>query len=501
MNLYKKSLYALAGLMLIGTSCTEDYLEIKPQGNLLEVNFYETDQQCFEALIATYDPLTWVYPWGSWYVISETASDEAFAGGGAIDDRPEYQEIDTYTTSPNNAATANLWKKNYRGIYRANLLINNTKVDDAVVKAYQAEAKFLRAYYYFELVRHFGDVPLITTTLTKSEYKQTRKPVAEVYALIESDLKAAIPALKSKKALVGSDKFRASTGAAQALLGKVYLYEKKWAEAAASFAEVVKSAEYQLEPNYADNFLSSHEFGIESVFEISYTNTKPSVDAWGGPNSEGNLDIQLMGPRDLVVPHDTTTIQAGWGFVKPTQTMVDVFGATDVRKDATVFSVAWLNSIGATCAEPYQPTGFFNRKYAAIKGETNALNHDVCYLNNYRIIRYSDVLLMYAEALNESGAADVLGHDVAYYINLVRARAKVANTTATGQAGLRAAIKTERQLELALEGVRYFDLVRWGDASAVLGPLGYKDVTKGLFPIPQGEIEKSQSTLVQNAGY
>lgn len=501
MNFYKKSLYALAGMLLMATSCTESYLELNPKGEVLEVNFYTTEQQCFEALIATYDPLTWVYPWGSWYVMSNVASDEALAGGGAIDDRPEYQEIETFTTSSNNAAVANLWKKNYRGIYRANLLINNDKVKTTAVDNYKAEAKFLRAYYYFELVRFFGDVPLFTNTLTKSEYQQVRRPVTEVYALIETDLKEAIAKLPLKSKLSPDNKFRVNLGAAQALLGKVYLYEKKWAEAAAMFGEVIKSTEYTLEPNYEDNFKASHEFGTESVFEISYTNTKPSVDAWGGPNSEGNLDIQLMGPRDLVIPADSSDIQAGWGFAKPSAEMANVFTATDVRKNATVFSLAWVVAKGGSCSEPYQATGYFNRKYAALKGETNALNHDVCYLNNYRIIRYSDVLLMYAEALNESGAADVNGKDVAFYINQVRNRAKLANTTASGKEGLRAAIKLERQLELALEGVRYFDLVRWGDANTILAPLGYKAVTNGLFPIPQGDIDKSQRSLSQNAGY
>jgi hypothetical protein len=500
MNKFKTLAYTIAGSFVLITSCSEDFLKIDPQGQLLEVNYYTNESQCYEALIAAYDPLTWIYPWGSWFIMDNVASDEAVTGGGSSDDRPEYQEIDQHTTTPNNAAISNLWKKNYTGIYRANLLINNSNINTEEVKKYQAEAKFLRAYYYFELVRHFGDVPIITTALT--EYKEKRKPATEVYAQIETDLKEAIPNLQLKGAFSSSEKFRVSVGAAQALLGKVYLFEKKWAEAAAMFAEVIKSGQYDLEPKYADNFKLSHEFGIESVFEISYTNTKPSVDAWGGPNGEGNVDIQMMGIRDLVLAakDSTTLIQTGWGFCKPTAEAAKVFtDANDsVRLAGSFYSTAWLTSMGATFSEPYEATGYCLLKYAPMKGETNALNHDVCYTNNYRVIRYADVLLMYAEALNESGVADaVLGKDAVYYINLVRNRAKQDPIKVTDKTAIHSAIETERQLELSVEAVRYFDLVRWGKAQSVLGLKS----EKGLFPIPQSEIDKSQGVLTQNEVY
>ncbi|PLX14328.1 MAG: RagB/SusD family nutrient uptake outer membrane protein, partial [Marinilabiliales bacterium] len=387
---------------------------------------------------------------------------------------------------------------------RANVVILNADPEASQKsKEYVAEAKFLRAYFYFELVKFFGDVPLITTQLGAGEYNQERTAAALVYEQIVTDLQAAIPDL----AVAPSEKYRATKGAAQALLGKVYLfmasptYQQRYSFelsatdyyqlAATQFQEVINSGRYELEPNYDDIWRYEFEHGVESIFEIEYANIVRGGDWDNGRVNGGNIDVQMSGPRSI----STDTLNAGWGFDMVTEDLIAAYDAEGdaVRKDGTAYGEAFLTSIGASGWDQNDGyTGWFSKKRAPWTHIT--WNSDAVwnYETNERVIRYADVLLMMAEAIvgGATGNADL-------YFNQVRDRAGLADITGVSLAD----IKQERRLELAMEGFRFFDLVRWGDAASVLGDRGFVQGKHEVFPIPQEEIINSNNTLIQNAGY
>ena len=208
--------------MFFSTSCS-DWLEMEPVGEKFESNFYQTEEDIFQGLVAAYSLLQPKYynNWSSYYFLSNFPSDDAEVVGGGSGDRPEYHAVSNFTMLPTNTAILELWRRGFFGVYRANLVILNANPEASdKSKEYIAEAKFLRAYYYFELVRFFGDVPLITKQLVPDEYDQPRVAASLVYNQIIKDLQEAIPDL----AVSPSENYRATKGAAQALLGKAYLY-------------------------------------------------------------------------------------------------------------------------------------------------------------------------------------------------------------------------------------------------------------------------------------
>lgn len=496
MNTIKYILIFMAA-WLVGNACSTDLLELEPQGQTLEANYYQTEEEAFMALIAVYDVTTWSYPWGmSWYATLNAASDDANAGGENALDRIEYVEADEFRLTPTNPGPLNLWIKYYAGIYRANL-IQSIDIDSELVELYKAEAKFLRAFFYFDLVRFFGDVPLITTVLSAEEYQPERAPVEQVYELIIRDLSDCIPLLPEKSELSQVEMSRATKGAARSLLGKVYLFLERWEEAEREFSQVISSDEYGLEENYNDIFTLDHQHGIESIIEFNFTDLRGT--SWDGPYSymEGNIDIQLMGIRDLVMNSGLPEALApGWGFIKPTEDLVTEFldYADPVRLESNIIYGDSLIAEGATFNDDFGYEGYFRKKYSA-KIEDAPLNQWM-YAQDYINLRYADLLLMYAEAAynngNQSAALDA--------INQVRARVDLPALSLSGEAIFEAIVK-ERRLELALEGLRYWDVLRWGMAEEEFGPLGYNPATNGLWPIPQDEILRTDGSLTQNPGY
>lgn len=498
--------YIFITLAILASGCTDDWLELEPVGQKLEVNFYQTEGDIYQGLISAYSMLQPKYfsGWSSYYFLANFPSDDSEVVGGGPGDRPEYHAIGTFSMLPTNTAILQLWRRNFYGVYRANLVIENADPNASQAsKEYIAEAKFLRAYFYFQLVQFFGDVPLITSNLTPDEYNQSRKPVKQVFAQIINDLESAIPNMEMSY----SESYRATKGAAQSLLGKIYLYMASpyyydtynfdlsqtdyYQLAADQFEDVILSAQYDLEPIYDNVWQYDHENGIESIFEIEYANIERGGDWGNGRVNGGNIDVQMSGPRGI----STDTLLAGWGFDMVTEDLIAAYNAEgdNVRKDGTAYGEAFLASIGASDVEKNPGyTGWFSKKRATWIYLTWDAQAEWNYETNERVIRYADVLLMMSEAIvgGASGNAD-------FYFNQVRERAQLDPISGVTMDD----IKKERRLELAMEGFRYFDLVRWGDAATVLAGKGFIAGKHEVFPIPQDEIVNSGNALKQNPNY
>lgn len=504
MKIQYKILFVLA-LMFSITACQKDFLEVDPIGKLSVDGYYDTDEDATAAIMASYDILQWMNArdWNSAYLVKTFPSDESNVGGGNAGDQPPYQELGVYTYGATNATITAVWQSNYFGIYRANMVINNVEPVNDLRKQIIAEAKFLRAYYYFEIASMFGQGPIILTELAPSEYSQSFSDKTAIYNQVITDLNEAIIDLPNKSEYAAQDVFRASKGAAQTLLGKTYLYMENWSESAAAFEQVITSNEYQLQDDYSTLFLQESEFGAESIFEASWVTTVGydwGTFQWGGNRAmENNITWQLTGPRgDYFQPGESGLI-GGWGFNYPKQALYDVFATEgdEIRKPASILSLEDLRALGGdwTNEESWGWDGCIRVKYGTRIDETSDAEGVVPELNygtNLRLMRYADVLLMAAEANHKAGNDGKAGD----YLNQVRSRAGLDGYTGD----IMEAIKKERQMELCFEGVRFLDLIRWGDAPSVLGPLGFVQGKHEVYPIPADEM-RNNSNAVQNPNY
>jgi hypothetical protein len=490
----KKYTYII-GLFLVSTfgSCTK-FVDYNPQEDyqITADNYFKTAEDYQKMAIGVYSPLQWLW---AVPVIGEIASDNSVTGGENATDQLALQQIDDYQIVANNGNLTEIWKACYEGINRANYLEENkAKLDFTGKDALYGEVYFLRAYYYFELVKMFGGVPLFTDKRLSvgDSNKFQRATKAQVYAQIEADLTAAVAALP----VTNAQKGRATKYAAQALLGKVYLYQDKFTESAAMLENVI--GKFSLAANYESIFLEAGENGSESVFEVQYSNASPFYD-WSNPGrGQGNLAVQICGIRNLT---GSSPYNSGWSTNLPTANLAAAFTAGDTRKKVTVLDIEAYKTanpgmnITYTVA-PYKNTGLYNQKYLPRVGQTSG-QVELNYLNNYRAIRYADILLMAAEANNRAAAPNDAKAQL--YLNQVRARAfgnNSNNVSATGTA-LRTAIWDERRLELGMEGHRFFDLVRTGQAASKI--TGWLPNKNEVFPIPQAEVDISG--LTQNPGY
>lgn len=489
----------LALTMILG-SCSKDFLNTRPVGRVLEVNYYQTEEQAFEALVSIYDVLQWndQYGFTMFRFLQNVASDDTYAGGSDASDQPSWVAYNNFTLTPNLGPQRGFWRKGYKGIYRANLFLEKIDEIEDASEAFRtrtkAEAKFLRAKFYFDLVRLFGNIPLIDHTLGASEYYTVEQVGPDqIYPLIVSDLEAAITDLPTS---VSSNQLgRVTKGAAQALLARVLLFEDEASSMAqvASLCElVIQSGEYSLLPSFSDIWSAEGEWSSESVFEITYSENSASdwgSFGWGG--GEGNVGVQFIGMRDYNGP----TYATGWGFC-PVSTELEAAMDGDPRYGNTIIDADALP--GAEYTPAYQNTGFWMRKYAPIASNVApdgdpALNWG----NNIREIRYADVLLMAAEGILRSGGSEGTART---YLNQVRSRVGLAALTSTGNQLLED-IYTERRMELATEGHRFFDLLRTGKATEVLGNQGFDSFTHTYLPIPQQELDAAPDVLTQNPGY
>ncbi|HEY8399908.1 MAG TPA: RagB/SusD family nutrient uptake outer membrane protein [Cytophagaceae bacterium] len=487
---------------LLFTACKKDFLDRQPQGEAVDANFYKTEKDAIAAINAAYDVLQWgqhndIFI-GEWY-FGDICSDDARKGGENEGDMAYYHDLESFIAKPSNPAVDAQWKALYIGIYRCNLVISkipDIEMDAGLKSRIVAEAKFLRAYYYFFLVRLFGGVPIVTTPLAPSEYVKPRASVQEVYNLIESDLKDAAMVLPEKSQYSSADMGRATRGAANGLLLRVYIFQKKWSLAQPLGETIIGSKEYGLDSSYAHIFTVDGENGIESVFEIQHSAT--SEPGWGKVN-EGNLLTILQGSRGS---------DYGWGFNCPTQDFVNEFEPGDPRLEHTViFDGEVVN--GAKVDNKDSPTRMHSHKYVLKVGERPSelgLGGNIWFGQlNVKVIRYADILLMTAEAAYHNGDETTAKK----YLNQVRKRAREGNNsilpdvTSSGPALLEA-IYHERRVELGMEALRFFDIVRQGRAGQVMRGVGYSNFIDGvheLFPIPQAEIDITGGIVNQNPGY
>ena len=485
------TLIALAIFSTITISCSDDFVDRPVQYSIDSENYFNSKSDYDNALIAAYDLLQTTYLNS---MLGEIASDNTLAGGESQSDTPGFQQIDDMIHTPVNSNLKNLWDWMFAGVQRANFILEfKDKTDFPEKKQVIAEARFLRAYYHFELVKWFGAIPMKGDARfgPGDEKLIPRSPVSAVYASIEADLIFAAANLSTTAAQKG----RVTRGAALALLGKAYLYQNKFAPAASTLESLISTSSYSLIANYNTIFENAGENGLESVFEVQYTDVEGS--GFGCLQcSEGNVAVGFNGPRN----YTGTLFTSGFSFNVPTLKVVNAFEAGDLRKAVAILDIeAWATATGATFGKGYEHTGFFNRKYiprtrrSESQGDLNLTNP-----NNYRAIRYADVLLMAAEAYNRGGIDDTKARG---YLNQVRRRAfgDLNHDISSSGAALTDFILAERRLELVGEGHRFFDLVRTGKAAQEIP--GFKANKNELFPIPIEEIQFANGNWQQNPGY
>uniref|UniRef100_UPI0040492702 RagB/SusD family nutrient uptake outer membrane protein n=1 Tax=Flavobacterium sp. TaxID=239 RepID=UPI0040492702 len=485
-----KATFLLMILLVVG--CGDDFIEITPEYSINSENYFNSKNDYDQALIAAYDMLQSTY---QNVLLGEIASDNTLCGGESANDVVGFQQVDDMIHTPVNAEVKKIWGFMFAGVNRCNYILEfQNKTDFEGKEQIIGEARFLRAYYHFELVKWFGGIPLkgdARFTLG-DETSIPRSTVEEVYASIEADLQYAVNNLSVTAAQTG----RVTKGAAQALLGKAYLYQNKFSEAANTLESLIQNTGgYSLVQNYNSIFEMAGENGPESVFEIQYTDLEGA--GFGCLQcSEGNVAVGFSGVRN----YDGPEFSSGFSFNVPVADVYNAFEQGDGRRDVAILNIdQWASDTGATFGVGYEHTGYFNRKYLPRKRSANAAGDlNLTNPNNYRAIRYADVLLMAAEAFNRGNIDD---EKARLYLNTVRQRAfsdNDHNITASG-AALTDFILNERRLELVGEGHRFFDLVRTGRAAESID--GFVSGKHELFPIPIEEIQFSNGNWSQNPQY
>jgi hypothetical protein len=505
-------------LSIFLVSCSEDFLDRQPLDQIVSSNFYKTETDAMEALVAVYDVLGYQsspgVSWAPYQIMSDILSDDSYAGGADANDGKDEDEFNNYNIPATSQIAHSIWIKNYVGIYRANLLlevIDGIETSDEFKARIIAECKFLRAYFYFEQVKFFENIPLLTETIKgPSEYSQDQNSPQEVYNQIALDLVEAINDLPTE--IPAIDLGRVTKWSAESLLGRVFLFYSgvyggdleagsvtvNQAKALEYLEDVINNSGHGLLENYEDLFRLSSEFSSESVFEISFGDS-PAWWDWGYVRGgEGNLSAQMQGPR--VTGSDNW--DRGWSFGTVSQNLVDAMSG-DPRFEGTILTE---DELDGSLVKGYQHTGYFSQKYSSdVEHWGSDGQFELNRTSNYRVIRYADVLLMAAE-LGSANAQD--------YLDQVRSRVGLPSIPVNLDN-----IYNERRLELALEGIRYYDVIRRGldYANQELTSIGergpnyfgdqqifdhsFNTATKGFLPVPQAEIDLSNGTFIQNDGY
>ncbi|MDO7850216.1 RagB/SusD family nutrient uptake outer membrane protein [Hymenobacter convexus] len=478
------------------SGCGKAFLDETPTDQVTDANFYKTSNDAIQAVNAIYSELGkgGQYNYALWG-IGDIGSDLSTTGGGGGGDGLEQQQLDNFNIPATNPLTTRLWGGCYIGIGRANIVLQKVpamSIDPAIQRRSIGEAEFLRAKYYFDLVRAYGDVPLLTTPPTTLEQVNIpRTPVAQVYAQIEKDLLDAITKLDGS--YTGDDLGRATKWAATGLLAKVYLTEGKLPEAATQARSVISGSGKVLWPSYADNFKVANENGQESLFEVQYVAGRNQY-TFDGLGFVGN---EFMGPRGQgIVP------QGGYGFNIPEPDFVAGYEAGDLRRDVTIWKPGDVYPDGRTqpTSLPGSPNGYGVKKWFVGKVNTNIWDSEL----NIPVLRLAEVYLILAEAVGPTAE----GLEA---INKVRRRSfglPVGTASATrdiaasiSAAAFKTAVWRERKYELAFENDRWFDMKRTGEllTSPQLVAKGVKPFNV-LLPIPQSERDVNPG-LTQNPGY
>jgi hypothetical protein len=518
-------------LMILSGGCTEDYLSIKPKTSHMENNYYQTEDQAFNAMVAVYDALH-VQNWQFVPIMADIWSDDAFCGGSTPDDMYQYQIIESNSMNGDGEATSALWNRCYSGIYRANKYLQKEKEVDWSSEdkrnRMMAEVKFLRAYFYWDLARHWGRVPIITEVYSEVEkYKNAEQATtAEVYSQVATDLVEAIPELP--EFVPATEKGRITRHAAKTLLARVYMLYNDFVMdvmgvtenltgagtpideqyAINALEDVITSQNYRLLDNYSDVFRWDNENNDEVVFAWQYSDLWHGDD-WGGWGINGNFAATFYGIRN---PEGDPTIQDGYSFSTPTWSLVNEFEAGDPRLGVSIYNAE--DSLD-DYTRAFQNTGYFFYKYmprTQYRVDQGQPKHN--WPINYKDMRFADVLLMAAELyVNGEGVENQGKAD--QYLNRVRTRALGQSASLSGVT--MDDIRHERRVELAGEGQRKWDLMRWGsgldyarqmidasfddvpaDRKADFAPRYLNVDTWGMFPIPNSEIRNTNQGVLQN---
>lgn len=487
-------LFLTASLLIVTSGCKK-FLEQPVLGQYQSDNFFTSDANAVLAVNAAYAPLTFTdASSNAIWVLGDLASDDVIKGS-SDGDQSDFLSVQNFNINPSNAAVEAVWKRYYDGIFKCNVVTDGLAaakagVSEATRNTALGQAEFLRAYYYFNLTVAYGDIPLHLKVETPEELQSPALPQAQIYAQIEKDCQAAATVLPAS--WTGADAGRVTKGAALALLAKTYLFEKKWALAASTAAQVEALGVYSLLPVFSDNFKASTKNNAEAVFSILHTT--------GLSPFQGNTLNQWFAPRTI----------NGYGFYLPTQSLVSNFekstaGVDDPRLDYSVGRAG--HPYYDSAFDPnWTSTGYVSKKHTqplseipvSTKGDGNL---------NYQAIRFAEVLLIEAEALNESGN----GAGALVPLNKIRKRAResyihdtalsattsgkvpdglLPDVTTTDQATLRDAIRKERRSELALEFHRFFDIIRYGSAyatNALNNKPNFNFTVNQFFPIPESE--------------
>jgi hypothetical protein len=501
MKKYLKYITVVIIAMQALSSCN-DFLDVKPKGQNLESTYYSTPEEAYAALIAVYD----VVGWQGGNLTTKTgavmaASDDHRGGGEGSGDRT-FTSWDDFTLTPAQGPQGDLWRKGFSGIFRANILLEKLPeipLNEGVRTRYEAELKFMRAHFNFDLVRLFKNIPLLNSPVSPDNmFDITQAAPADVYAQIELDLTEAIPALPTTVP-VATEGGRATQGAARALLGKVYLQQEKYVLAAEQLEQVngtpgeTSQYGYRLLENFGDLWKSSSEFkyNSESIFEVGFSNK--SAGDWGCiACTEGNILNIMSGPRNYnPINPSAPDYVSGWSYFPVTQSLHDV-----MRPDPRfIYTIADLDSMEANSIAEYTPggqnTGYFIEKFSGRKSNSPTGlpgAQELNYPQNMYEIRLADSYLMEAETRIrgslDNGSAGTRSYAL---LNAVRARVGLMPLDATLDN-----IKKERRLELAGEGHRWFDLVRWGDAASVLAGDGFVAGQHEYLPIPLNELNNTK---------
>ena len=508
-------------MSLAFTACDSE-LDIEKHGNMGSMDtYYTTDDNVMTGTASLYLQVKSAYY--NWFFVKNLLSDDSWCGGGQRGDNGEMEKLNEYSFDSNHGMIESLYSGMYGIIYKANLLIDKVEGETPVMKRAINEAKVFRALAHFELVTLFGTAPVVDHLLSADEYRQSNSTPEELWACVEKDLTEAINSgtLPSKSSADDAETgIRATKEFAQALLGKAYLFQGKNSEAASMLDNVINSNKYALFPGeYDDQFHAAANNNCESVFELQKRNDPEQL--W----NTFDMVYIMQGWRTSVLSYAGESIMklalGNYGFFNPRADLYKAFvtweGEDGYRKNKTIWNIDQLKAFGVDVqpgASVYGNEGYFFWKNQAYREDCAA---DMSYFQvgqfiDLKVMRYAEVLLLAAEAqLNAGNSAKALE-----YVNQIRSRAKLEPLTAVTLSD----IKMEKRLELCNEGVRYQDLIRWGDAKTAMAEQGkqvpaftgtdvqwnWQNTKYGfqdknmLLPIPLKELELNPN-MTQNAGW
>lgn len=489
------SIIAFLSVLFFAASCSDDFLEQPPRSDLTVGSFPVTAEDALLATNAAYNiTRAWQIATGG-FPILDIMADDAVKGSNPGDGL-EVSVYENFTHTPTEGSIERWYKTVYEAIRRANLVIIEVpkiEMDAALRDRYVGEARFLRAYHYSSLVRGFGAVPKVLKIDPPLDLGRT--PVQEILEeIVYPDLEFAISILPERSGYSPEDLGRATKGAARGMLTRTKLFFGEFQDVEDLTRDIIESNEYELVPDFADIFPEANEHNEESVFEIS---AQPANFDDGG-NQYGNTTGVRGSPNK------------GWGFGRPAYPWIlEMEANNDPRLEPSILRLGevidgiTITGEGATPDETIVDGEIVEIEVYNQKVWVSGTDGISSFGHNRRIIRYADVLLMHAEALNENGKTG----EALMFLNMIRERARGGNPnvlpdiTVTGKDAVRDAILEERKYELAFENRRFWDLVRTGKAAEILGPLGFISGKNELLPIPQSEVDISQGRITQNPMY